>query len=482
MKTILLLLCSSLGHFASDFNNDGIVNFKDFAIVTQSRCDSQFLSIIADEWLKENDMNKALLFDGITGFVDTGETFQSTFRDSFTITGWCKASDGVKAQQQHICGAIKLPVPQSVFLAVETNGKFSSYYESTTSAYTIEDAPTFVNGINTWNMVAAVFTKLSLTTMRIDLYVNGTLRKQGAVENVTMGDYTTDRNFFLGASNDNSGAASFFEGSLDDVRIHGKALSANEVAAIYNGGIGRKAHDSDFAAVDGYYMNMDDGSGNPSGRKIIGGVGSDLNGTITGGVTWQDGGIPFEPSGVNYYIIKRGTTVIGYSLDPVVNPVLIDEDISALADGTYSYTVTSVSKYDVEGEASDALVLTVASGQIATVPAYDVNSIIATAAAGGKITLSWKYTYDPKAFMPDKFNIYYYNGSAWIKDGELAYYASTGRYSYTTDHTWTNGATAQIKIKPQKGTAERETSVVTAATADTTGPVVTTAVVDVEVN
>lgn len=104
----------------------------------------------------------------------------------------------------------------------------------------------------------------------------------------------------------------FFAGAIDDLRIYkGKALSAEEVSIIYNGGVGKKYEASDVSgATSVIAFDFDEGTGNPvsKGSAI-------LTGTITGGVTWQDGGVPFitsrrrivsiDPSFMGKVIIRR---------------------------------------------------------------------------------------------------------------------------------------------------------------------------------
>jgi hypothetical protein len=85
--------------------------------------------------------------------------------------------------------------------------------------------------------------------------------------------------------------------SFDDVRLYKKVLSAVEVAAIYNDGFGTLVSDDNFPiGTDGYYMNFDDSFSGAIvyGRKVVSGVGSIWNGTITGGVTQVSGGVPFH--------------------------------------------------------------------------------------------------------------------------------------------------------------------------------------------
>ncbi len=43
--------------------------------------------------------------DGINDYIDTGNTFQSTFRDSFSVSAWIKLTDGQPSVENVIFGA-----------------------------------------------------------------------------------------------------------------------------------------------------------------------------------------------------------------------------------------------------------------------------------------------------------------------------------------------------------------------------------------
>jgi len=65
----------------------------------------------------------------------------------------------------------------------------------------------------------------------------------------------------------------YFNGSLDDIRIYNRALSASEVAVLYNGGAGRT--DNPSSGIVGWWK-MNDGSG----QTVTDSSGSGNNGTL----------------------------------------------------------------------------------------------------------------------------------------------------------------------------------------------------------
>jgi len=83
---------------------------------------------------------------------------------------------------------------------------------------------TLVNGV--WYQIAGTYDGHSLKT-----YVNGVLDRQIAVTG-TMDSTAYSLN--LGKTAD--GIANYMNGLIDDARVYNRALSAAEIAALYNGG------------------------------------------------------------------------------------------------------------------------------------------------------------------------------------------------------------------------------------------------------
>jgi len=178
----------------------------------------------------------ALSFNGTSDYINTNQTFQSVFRDSFTINVWCKADDGANGNQWILDGYDNVHKGQ-ITLKISVNGKLAGVFISNNSipqATAIETTASFVDGQNDWKMLSLVATKVSVSTGNIALYVDGQLVKQGATVTIVFGNYTTDYNPYLGADDSTGVITSFFAGSLDNFMIFNKALSAAEVLQLYN--------------------------------------------------------------------------------------------------------------------------------------------------------------------------------------------------------------------------------------------------------
>jgi len=88
---------------------------------------------------------------------------------------------------------------------------------------------------NVWQHVALTYDKASGQGV---LYYNGTV-----VASQNLGSYTprtAGRNVYFGRRVAPTGDQATFEGSLDEVSLYGRALSSNEIAAIYNAGAAGK--------------------------------------------------------------------------------------------------------------------------------------------------------------------------------------------------------------------------------------------------
>lgn len=461
MKPLILVMLITLQAFgiAGDYSGDGIVNFQDYAMAAAGgRINTRTISV-CQEWLETNMASKTLQFDGSSGYVEFAHNAAFNFgTGSYSIafvTGDLAGDGYVFAKEDTPNGVwINIQVKPAT-LALNIGQGAKDYWCHIARAIMPSGTKFFVY---VYDAAADTF----------HAYINGaevatTIIKTGSVPNAD-----TTEVFTLGCDP----TPYYFNGWLDDFRLYKSALTAAEVAEIYNSGIGRTYGPLSTGKTASFALNCDD-----SVTDAVNG----LVGTIHGTVTYATGGTPIEPSGVNHYIIKRtpaggSATIIGYALDPM-GTVSLNEDISALADGVYEYTATPVSSYGVEGDPCDPLEITVASGAIVTMPAWDVNTLAVAAAAGGKFTVSWKYEVDANRTMPDKFYVYAKGPGDldYVKIAEVSYTGTQGLYSHTTTETWTNGQDVYFKVTPVCGTTEKTTATAVHTTADTAGPNTTAA-------
>ena len=78
-----------------------------------------------------NEANgKSLNFDGTDDYVDTGNSFQTTFNGSFTISHWVKLDNGNPSPEIYVFGTENFSNEDWVSLKVGVTGKFNFYYKS----------------------------------------------------------------------------------------------------------------------------------------------------------------------------------------------------------------------------------------------------------------------------------------------------------------------------------------------------------------
>jgi hypothetical protein len=155
--------------------------------------------------------------------------------------------------------------------------------------------------LNQWVFITAVFN----TTSSTDVYVNGVYNS-----NIAGGlDTTTDLDLYIG---DNQHAGENINGTIDEVRIYNRELSASEVSRLYTSGATKFLAAPRNGLVG--YWSFNEGSGTKVGDMS----GNGNHGIITG-ATWADGKLG---KGLKYNV---NTDKITFSSTP------IDDDTGTIA-------------------------------------------------------------------------------------------------------------------------------------------------------
>ena len=270
---LILLIITTFGFgscLTGDINDDGRVDNLDVAIVFQ-------------QWGMECMANNYLTFDGSTGYVTVPDDAVLNFgAGNFSIGGWFKTSSsdlqwiyykksGARGVEIYItvAGILTLRAIDTTVYACTSNisvndNEWHHFFFSVTRD---TGAILYCDGINS-TASSGVFPSLKTFDASIDLLI---------------------------CKND----VYYFSGSLDDIRIYkGIALSQAQINTIYNNGNGKKYDIADAGA--GLAFNFDEGTGNPVSTGT-----AELTGTITGGVTWQRGGVPFNIATKTSYLLSR---------------------------------------------------------------------------------------------------------------------------------------------------------------------------------
>ena len=294
----------------------------------------------------------SLQFDGTDDYVDTGNTFSTTFAGSFTISMWLKPDDGQNGVQ-YFLGSGNASLNDSV-RAFISSGKVGFILEAhdSTATRVDTDAVVFSSGASTsWTHLAFVVNIIGTGTDKTTLlvYVNGVLVAQTYTEqNLTAAkhsQFSSDINFILGGLNNNGSTSSnSYDGKIDEASIWNAALDADNVTAIYNSGRPTNltfdnGNYNNSSALQAYYR-MGNGTFDDKANGVVhdqhapgfgsnlivwdGSTTGDWNETQSGNTTLSanSGNLRAAADASGAYGTSRGcTTVVGsvYRVDATIN-------------------------------------------------------------------------------------------------------------------------------------------------------------------
>jgi len=196
-------------------------------------------------------INSAHYFNGSSDYHDCGDPFESTFQGSFSISIWVKPDDGrPDAANEDIFG-VKDGTDHAV-LILTTLGNINYYYtaggnnvQAQSNSAVFSDGPCTV-----WTHIVA-----TVDGSNIKLYINGSeitldAANDGDMTGVTMSEFTSAENIYIGARNDDGSDANHFAGGIDNAMLFGKALTAAEVTALYRDGAGTEKVPATFQSFN----------------------------------------------------------------------------------------------------------------------------------------------------------------------------------------------------------------------------------------
>ena len=232
------------------FDNGTTVNIQNMSIkeiqgnvgtmTNQDSADLVYSSVLPDQSFLTgvNSAYNFISLDGANDYVNTGSPFQSTFRDSFSVSAWIKPTDGIPSAESAIF-AVRGSGGR-FYIRVLSDGRFSSYiHDGTSSKATLPNSVTFSDGQEDWHHVCAV---INNSTNLVLLYVDGVEQAlqsgtySGDISSLTLSNFTSTDNIYIGARNNQGSADRFFNGDIGQIALWSKALSSTEVSAIYTAG------------------------------------------------------------------------------------------------------------------------------------------------------------------------------------------------------------------------------------------------------
>lgn len=221
----------------------------------------------------------------VGGYIDTNQTFQNTFRNSFSFGFWMKPNDGQPDSIQFLFGSQSSNGQNLIRLSLDVSGKVRLVFKcNNDEASLASSANIFLDGTlgstsgTTWTHVLFVIKNNGAGNDTTGvIYVNGnsvSIASTSAIlasENQSL--FTTSSNLVIGGRRLGTGNVHTdkFNGSIDDFAIFSKELLASEVSSIYNNGIIRDLTQNFNNYVSSssivYYNKMGD---SPGDRAPIG--------------------------------------------------------------------------------------------------------------------------------------------------------------------------------------------------------------------
>ncbi len=231
---------------------------------------------------------KAARFDGTTGYAKVGETSAphvNTFR-SFTVSAWAKLDSLASESGVVVLQAGKeRPGMELYYSAAAQQWAFAQYTaDSTDAGITRVTQPVGAKAYaGEWAHLVGVHDTDDNT---LTLYVNGT--KAGSVTQNS--PFYADRSMYIGVGDFGGAKQYHFPGTVDDVRVQDRPVSAEEVQQMFKQRPLLKSRWT-FETASGTPLTTPDASA--SGNDMT------LNGGATLGSGWVDGGVDLD--GVDDY-------------------------------------------------------------------------------------------------------------------------------------------------------------------------------------
>ncbi|UCC22514.1 MAG: hypothetical protein JSW23_00105 [Planctomycetota bacterium] len=227
----------------------------------------------------------ALEFDGVDDYVDMGDPADGSldFGSSidFTVVAWINT---VNSAREDIVGRDGTKA-RHWELMVENNRLRAFIDDGSNFVLATDDGAAINDG--EWHQVAVVFDRDGMMERYVDGGAYGTADDISSVGNVN-----TDGSLYIGCRKTDG---DLFDGTIDEVGIYDRALSASEIEEIYHCGV------FDDVNLVGYW-GFEEGAGqvayDGSAYGNDGYLGSDPNGADSADPVWAESEVP----GVTYHI------------------------------------------------------------------------------------------------------------------------------------------------------------------------------------
>ena len=194
-------------------------------------------------------IGQALNFDGSSSYVDmTGSSGVADNLSNFTVSAWFKTSTSVSGQAEIVSkfSTGGLTSGQGWALDDDGNSLIGIIQQEPPGNYAVKGSTASVDDGN-WHQGVMVVTGGNTVT----LYLDGQAQSPAA-NNGTVTTFTNASDIRIG----NDYNSDFFPGSIDDVRVYDRALSASEIQQLYTLGAGTHINTSSANLQDGSSLSQ----------------------------------------------------------------------------------------------------------------------------------------------------------------------------------------------------------------------------------
>jgi len=222
-----------------------------------------------------NPGNMSIELNGTSQYISFGDILDSVFSKSpeakFTISGWLNPSSIPSGRSVIIGKAAGGVGPYQWYVYIDSDGKIVAALCSTPNGPTdyIEKKSTKALQVGKWSHFVFTFDgSLSPNTNRVNIYLDtlaGSLMSN--VGNMGSTSQNTNQHISIGASNINSAPGNFYKGKVDEIRIHSRILTQDEITYLY---LIDKSMKVDLQSGLQAYWPLDSSGNDISGNKYHG--------------------------------------------------------------------------------------------------------------------------------------------------------------------------------------------------------------------
>jgi len=279
----------------------------------------------------------AMQFDGRVNrkYVGTEYDPSLALSSSFTLSGWVKQHSIVSGDAMVVnrCNGPPYGLRHNYCLQLANGRVSSSFWNEPYGGWRKVTGPTYLE-VGRWYHTAAVFDDAADT---LSVYVNGELDERISL----VGHPSTVSPFGVAIGGEASENTRWLDGLIDDVRIYNVALSPEEIAAIYNNGLGdylgavsvyewrggTPGAETDWGTTDNWWPNL---VPSYSGAAVTFGSAGATAQVDLGGMDRTVGNITFEPAvPTTIFSAARKTLFLDNKTEPVAIEVAGQHEIAA---------------------------------------------------------------------------------------------------------------------------------------------------------